>query len=128
MLVQLRLERNRVFGEEEAVYVEPERHGGADLALSRSGKARLRVVVRAGAAPGAFAPFAYDATRMLLEAVDQVGTDRDAVRAYLAGIDSADEAYPGLTGPVYFDDTGDLAIHFISALVVRNGEFEPFSE
>lgn len=80
---------------------------------------------RFGVAPGAFAPFAYDALQMLAEAIRAAGTERSAVRDYLAGIDTPAEAFVGLTGHIYFDEDGDLAEHFVSALVVKNGQFVP---
>lgn len=87
---------------------------------------KSRFESRFGQPPGAFAPFAYDAFGMIVRAVREAGTDRAAIRDYLASIDTADEAYAGLTGQIYFDETGDLAEHFVSALVVRNGEFVPY--
>ncbi len=50
---------------------------------------------------------AYDATGMLLQAIAAVGADRAKVRDYLAAIDSADKAYVGVTGAIFFDKDGD---------------------
>ncbi|MGA7305449.1 MAG: ABC transporter substrate-binding protein [Rhodothermales bacterium] len=89
---------------------------------------KSRFESRFGQPPGAFAPFAYDAFGMIVRAAREAGTDRTAIRDYLASIDTADEAYAGLTGQIYFDEAGDPAEHFVSALVVRNGEFVPFGD
>ena len=63
----------------------------------------------AGRLPGPQAIVAYDATRVLLEAlaraIESEGSPaRDAVVTELNGL----ENYPGLIGPITFDDNGDL--------------------
>ena len=63
----------------------------------------------AGRSPGPQAVVAYDATRVLLEALakaveSQGRPTRDAVVAELRAIQN----YPGLIGPITFDDRGDL--------------------
>jgi branched-chain amino acid transport system substrate-binding protein len=83
---------------------------------------------RYGVPPGAFAPFAYDATMMIAQAVREVGVSRAAIRVALLSRDRPEDAYSGLTGDIYFDDDGDLAEHFISALVVEDGQFVPFDD
>lgn len=50
---------------------------------------------------------AYDAAGMFAAAVAEVGADRAKIRAYLAGIDSQDKAYVGITGPTFFNAKGD---------------------
>jgi len=62
-----------------------------------------------GRLPGPQAILAYDATRVLLEALaraieSQGRAARDAVVAELSTL----ENYPGLIGPITFDDNGDL--------------------
>ena len=56
--------------------------------------------------PDAFAALAYDATRLLAEAIARKGNDRGAIREYLASLGSA-TAFDGVSGPVYFNKSGD---------------------
>jgi len=57
-----------------------------------------------GSAPDSFAATAYDAARILIDAVTRAGTtDRRAVRDALA----ATSAFPGVTGEVSFDQNRD---------------------
>jgi branched-chain amino acid transport system substrate-binding protein len=58
------------------------------------------------ARPDAHAALAYDATRLVAEALKEKGPDRRAIRDYLRSL-NRETAYPGLTGPAYFEDTGD---------------------
>jgi branched-chain amino acid transport system substrate-binding protein len=57
-------------------------------------------------APDAHAALAYDATRLIAQALKEKGADRRAVRDYLRSL-NRETAYAGLTGPAYFEDTGD---------------------
>jgi branched-chain amino acid transport system substrate-binding protein len=50
---------------------------------------------------------AYDAVGLAVKAISAVGPDRQAIRDYLAGMDTLEEAYVGVTGPNYFDQWGD---------------------
>lgn len=50
---------------------------------------------------------AYDAAGLLLKAVAEAGADRAKIQAYLAGMDSKEKAYVGITGLTYFDANGD---------------------
>ena len=56
--------------------------------------------------PDAFAALAYDATRLIAEALTTKGRSRTAVREYLASLDAA-SPFQGVTGPVYFNSDGD---------------------
>jgi branched-chain amino acid transport system substrate-binding protein len=56
--------------------------------------------------PDAFAALAYDATRLLAQAISRGGHDRKGVRNYLASLDAA-KPFDGVTGPAYFDKSGD---------------------
>jgi branched-chain amino acid transport system substrate-binding protein len=56
--------------------------------------------------PDAHAALAYDATRLIAQALKEKGADRRAIRDYLSSL-NRETAYPGLTGPAYFEDTGD---------------------
>ncbi len=71
-------------------------------------------------APDAHAALAYDATELLARALRERGPDRRAIRDYLAGLTAA-TAPPGLTGPLYFEKSGDpVGIRF-KVLRVHNG-------
>jgi branched-chain amino acid transport system substrate-binding protein len=56
--------------------------------------------------PEAHAALAYDATRLVAQALRERGSDRKAIRDYLRSLTSA-TALPGVTGPAYFEETGD---------------------
>jgi branched-chain amino acid transport system substrate-binding protein len=56
--------------------------------------------------PDAFAALAYDATRLIAEALAKNGGNRTAVRDYLASLDET-APFQGVTGPVYFNSEGD---------------------
>ena len=70
--------------------------------------------------PDGNAALAYDAARLVLRAIDEQGTDREAVRDWLAGL-TEETAFPGVTGPIRFHTTGDrLGSGFVMTRV-RNG-------
>jgi len=70
--------------------------------------------------PDAHAALAYDATKLLAQALKARGPDRRAIRDYLGGL-TAETAPQGLTGPLYFEKTGDpVGIRF-KVLKVHNG-------
>ena len=56
--------------------------------------------------PEAHAALAYDATKLVAQALTEAGGDRKAVRDYLRAL-THDNAVPGVTGPAYFEPTGD---------------------
>jgi branched-chain amino acid transport system substrate-binding protein len=56
--------------------------------------------------PEAHAALAYDATKLVANALRESGRDRRAVRDYLRSLTSA-TAVPGVTGPAYFEESGD---------------------
>ncbi len=57
--------------------------------------------------PNWFAANTYDAVMIAFQAIKTVGKDREKIRAYLAGIDSPEKAFKGVTGITYFDKNGD---------------------
>jgi branched-chain amino acid transport system substrate-binding protein len=68
--------------------------------------------------PDAFAALAYDATRLIAQALEKKGRDRQGVREYLASLNSSN-AFEGVTGPVYFNTQGDpIGMGFRVAQVV----------
>ena len=56
--------------------------------------------------PEAHAALAYDATKLVAHALRESGSDRRAVRDYLRSLTRA-TAVPGVTGPAYFEESGD---------------------
>lgn len=68
--------------------------------------------------PDAFAALAYDATRLVAEALIKKGKSREGVRDYLKSL-SATDPFQGVTGPVYFNESGDpIGMGFHVAQVV----------
>ncbi len=67
---------------------------------------------------------AYDAAGMLIDAVAKVGPDRAKIRDYLAGINTPEKGYKGVTGVNYFDANGDCQKPAFVKMV-KNGKFVP---
>lgn len=74
--------------------------------------------------PDGHAALAYDATMLLATAITQAGADRQAIRDWLAAL-GPDTAYPGITGPLRFLPTGDVAGKGIVVTQVRDGVLVP---
>jgi branched-chain amino acid transport system substrate-binding protein len=64
---------------------------------------------------------AYDVLMLLAQAIGQVGTQRDALRDYLASVGRARPAYEGVTGRIAFDAAGDVPDKSVLIAVVRGG-------
>lgn len=56
--------------------------------------------------PDGNAALAYDATKLLAQAIEKVGPDRQKIRDYIANLDDGD-AYHGVTGNIRFGRDGD---------------------
>ncbi|MEA4855760.1 MAG: ABC transporter substrate-binding protein [Solidesulfovibrio sp.] len=67
---------------------------------------------------------AYDAAGMLVEAIAKAGPDRAKIREYLAGINSPEKGYKGVTGVNYFDAGGDCQKPAFVKMV-KDGKFVP---
>ena len=68
--------------------------------------------------PDAFAALAYDATKLIAQALIKKGKSRDGVRDYLKTL-SATSPFDGVSGPVYFNASGDpIGMGFHVAQVV----------
>ncbi|EHJ46580.1 Extracellular ligand-binding receptor [Solidesulfovibrio carbinoliphilus subsp. oakridgensis] len=67
---------------------------------------------------------AYDATGMLAAAIAKAGPDRAKIRDYLAGMDSPEKGYKGVTGVNYFDANGDCQKP-ANVKMVKGGVFVP---
>jgi branched-chain amino acid transport system substrate-binding protein len=59
-----------------------------------------------GTVPDAHAALAYDATKLVAQALRDVGPNRKAIKNYLHAL-NRQTAYAGLTGATVFEDTGD---------------------
>ena len=79
---------------------------------------------RYGVTPDANAAMAYDATRLLAQAVREAGADRGAVRDYLARV-RGERAFRGVTGPIAFRPDGDPERAGFVMTQVRNGTLHP---
>jgi branched-chain amino acid transport system substrate-binding protein len=73
-----------------------------------------------GTAPDAHAALAYDATKLVAQALKERGPNRKAIRNYLRALNH-ETAYAGLTGPAFFEDTGDPVGMRFRVLHVHNG-------
>ncbi len=71
--------------------------------------------------PDQFAAMTYDAVRLLAEAADAVGPDREAIREYLDGVGEDGSAFPGVTGDIAFDENGDVPDKDVVVGVIRDG-------
>lgn len=70
--------------------------------------------------PDAHAALAYDATQLVAQALRERGPNRKAVRDYLQSL-TRETAYAGLTGPAYFETSGDPVGMRFRVLRVHNG-------
>ncbi len=69
-----------------------------------------------------YAPYAYDALHVLVDAMQRAGSTRPEVfLPYLAQT----SGYPGVTGPVQFDAHGDLSHGAVTVYQVRKGVWVP---
>ena len=70
--------------------------------------------------PDAHAALAYDATRLIAQALKEKGANRKGIRNYLHSL-TRENAYAGLTGPAFFEDTGDPVGMRFRVLRVHSG-------
>lgn len=73
--------------------------------------------------PDAYAALGYDAARMMARAIQEAGTNRAAIRAYLASL-TDETAYHGITGVLRFGPDGDPVTSSYRVTRVHNGAFE----
>ncbi|MEP7344284.1 MAG: ABC transporter substrate-binding protein [Gemmatimonadaceae bacterium] len=76
--------------------------------------------------PDGNAALGYDATMLLARAVEHAGSSRKAIRQWLAALDE-DTAFPGVTGPIRFLPSGDVAGKGIVVTQIRAGVLVPAS-
>ncbi len=67
-----------------------------------------------------FAALAYDAANLVIAAMKQNGPTREGIREYLDKV----ENFPGVAGPITFDDKNDVMRNII-VLVVKDGKLVP---
>jgi branched-chain amino acid transport system substrate-binding protein len=90
--------------------------------LARQFVARYRQ--RYNALPDHRGAMAYDIINLLRRAIEEVGTDRKALRDYVAtvGADGGSAAFEGVSGTIRFDRNGDVVGKEVMLGVVRGGQ------
>lgn len=74
---------------------------------------------------GSFSAYAYDAANVLIEAIRRAGSaDREAVLAQVR----ATKDFPGILGPVNFDERGDAIGKSVGIFQVQDGKFRFLEE
>lgn len=74
--------------------------------------------------PEAYGPFAYVATRLIMETIEKVGPDRAKVTADLGDVKDR----PSIVGPVTFDDHGQNITPLTTSYVVQDGKWVVWEE
>lgn len=65
----------------------------------------------------------YDIMYLLRDAIQNAGTDRAAIRDYVAGVGAGGaQAFNGVSGPIAFDTAGDVRNKPVTVGVVRGGQ------
>jgi branched-chain amino acid transport system substrate-binding protein len=64
---------------------------------------------------------AYDIVYLLARAIEEAGTDRGAIRDYVAGVGTSTPPFDGVTGSIAFDENGDVPDKEVVIGVVRGG-------
>lgn len=67
------------------------------------------------------AAMTYDAVLLLARAIEEAGTDREAIRAYLDTVGRGSPAFDGVSGSIAFDENGDVAGKEVAVGVIRGG-------
>ena len=79
---------------------------------------------RYNALPDHRGAMAYDIINLLRRAIEEVGTDREALRDYVAtvGAEGGSEPFDGVSGTIRFDRNGDVVGKEVTLGVVRGGQ------
>ncbi|HEX2187544.1 MAG TPA: branched-chain amino acid ABC transporter substrate-binding protein [Longimicrobiaceae bacterium] len=96
----------------------PDRDSGAAQAFVRAYRERY------GKEPDHRGAMTYDAVKLVAQAIAEVGTDRRAIRDYVASVGlkgSKVPAYQGVSGTIAFDENGDVPGKEVAVGVVRGG-------
>jgi branched-chain amino acid transport system substrate-binding protein len=131
--MRIRLPRDAMMGRTALQHAFLDEAGGGQgtlvtLAFRRASMMRSvfyeRYLERFGLEPECYAASAYDATGVILEAIERVGrADRSAItRAAFATRD-----FEGVLGRWSFDANGDIDLRRGTRLTIRNGSFEPLT-
>ncbi|WP_227764722.1 ABC transporter substrate-binding protein [Zhaonella formicivorans] len=70
--------------------------------------------------PDTYAALAYDSAKLILEAISKNGATREGIKKYLDEV----KDFPGVAGPISFDDKNDVTRGII-ILTVKNGKIVP---
>lgn len=77
---------------------------------------------RYGETPDHRGAMTYDVLRLLVRAIEEVGTDRTAIRDYLTRVGSDVAAFSGVSGTIAFDENGDVPDKDVVVGVIRDGQ------
>lgn len=97
----------------------PDRSSDAAQAFVRAYRERY------GKEPDHRGAMTYDAVKLVAQAIAEVGTDRRAIRDYVAKVGlpgSGVDAYEGVSGRIAFDENGDVPGKEVAVGVVRGGK------
>ncbi|MEX0893994.1 MAG: ABC transporter substrate-binding protein [Gemmatimonadota bacterium] len=76
-----------------------------------------RFAEQAGRPPTSPEALTYDATTVLLQAIADGARSGEAIRAWLSELGRGRPPFDGITGPVAFDDNGDVARDYVLARI-----------
>jgi branched-chain amino acid transport system substrate-binding protein len=74
-----------------------------------------------GERPNDVAGLTYDVVQLLAKGIAAVGSDRRALRDYLASVGSRRPGFEGVSGRIAFDSNGDVPGKPLTIAIVRNG-------
>ena len=72
-----------------------------------------------GEPPEAYGPFAFAAMNLVLDTIEEVGPDREAITEALGDVQDHDS----IVGPITFDDHGQNTVALITKYVVQDGQW-----
>jgi branched-chain amino acid transport system substrate-binding protein len=72
-----------------------------------------------GEPPEAYGPFAFAAMNLVLDTIEEVGPDREAIIEALADVENHDS----IVGPITFDEHGQNAVPLITKYVAQDGKW-----
>jgi branched-chain amino acid transport system substrate-binding protein len=75
-----------------------------------------------GALPDHRGAMAYDVVHLLARAIEEAGTDRRALRDYVARIGNGVDPFEGVSGTIAFDENGDVKDKPPALGIVRGGQ------
>ena len=95
--------------------------GGAEFGATPMGRFRADFKLRFGTDPTRWAPYAYDAVRVMVDAMVRAGTSDPA--KYLPAL-AATRDYQGVTGTITFDKRGDVVNGGVSLFTFKDRKRE----